>query len=137
MCRLFWFGWTARPSIHWISPVIAEGFFSFGNLLVFSCSSLYLTDCYGAQYGASAWSSNTFLRYLFAFFFPLFVSAIDVVVEVPADDFEQTIQMYEALGVGWATSLLGFISCVLVPIPFIFDRYDKQLREKSKYSSGE
>ncbi|KAK4506304.1 hypothetical protein PRZ48_000034 [Zasmidium cellare] len=69
---LFWFAWTARPSIHWISPVIAEGFFSFGNLLVFTCSSLYLTDCYGAQYGASAWSSNTFLRYLFAFIFPLF-----------------------------------------------------------------
>lgn len=69
---LFWFGWTARSSVHWIVPVIAEAFFSCGNLLIFTCASLYLTDCYGALYGASAWSSNTFLRYFAAFVFPLF-----------------------------------------------------------------
>lgn len=118
--RLFWFAWTARPSIHWICPVIAEAFFSCGNLLVFTCSSLYLTDCYGAMYGASAWSSNTFLRYLAAFAFPLF-----------------TIQMYEGLGTGWATSLLAFVSCVLVPIPFAFDRYGDRLRQRSSYAPHE
>ena len=36
---LFWFAWTARPSIHWISPIIAESFFGFGNLLVFMVRS--------------------------------------------------------------------------------------------------
>lgn len=61
---LFWFGWTARPSIAWISPVAAEALFACGNLLIFTCASLYFTDCYGARYGASAWSSNTALRYL-------------------------------------------------------------------------
>ncbi|KAF7190139.1 Polyamine transporter 4 [Pseudocercospora fuligena] len=115
---LFWFGWSARPSVHWIVPVIAEGFFSFGNLLVFTCASLYLTDCYGAIYGASAWSSNTSLRYLAAFAFPLFA-----------------VQMYEALGTGWATSLIGFVSLLTVPIPFIFGRYGPRLRQKSSYAS--
>lgn len=117
---LFWFGWTASPNILWLSPVVAEGFFSCGNILVFTCASLYLTDCYGALYGASAWASNTFLRYLFSFAFPLFA-----------------VQMYERLGVGWASSLLGFISLALVPIPFAFYRYGPFLRSKSKYASGE
>ena len=70
---LFWFAWTARPAVHWISPIIAEGFFSCGNLLIFTCTGLYFTDCYGALYSASAWSSCTFIRYLAAFAFPLFV----------------------------------------------------------------
>lgn len=117
---LFWFGWTARPDIYWISPVIAEGFFSCGNLLIFTCTSLYFTDCYGAMYSASAWSSSTFLRYLAGFAFPLFV-----------------LQMYEALHVGWATSLLGFVSLALLPIPFLLSRYGPVLRRKSNYSSGE
>jgi len=117
---LFWFAWTARPEVHWISPVIAEGFFSCGNLLIFTCTSLYFTDCYGAIYSASAWSSSTFLRYLAAFAFPLFI-----------------LQMYEALGVGWATSLLGFVSIMLMPIPFILSRHGPFLRQKSSYSSGE
>lgn len=118
--RLFWFGWTARPSIHWLSPVAAEAFFSCGNLLIFVCASLYMTDCYGALYGASAWSSNTFLRYLFATAFPLFA-----------------LQMFEALGVGWASSLLGFLTVALMPIPFVFYKYGPSLRANSKFPSGE
>jgi hypothetical protein len=68
---LFWFAWTARSDVHWISPIIAEGFFSCGNLLIFTATALYYPDVYGAQYSASAWSSCTFLRYLAAFAFPL------------------------------------------------------------------
>lgn len=117
---LFWFAWTARPDVHWISPVIAEGFFSCGNLLIFTCTGLYFTDCYGALYSASAWSSCTFIRYLAAFAFPLFV-----------------IQMYEGLGVGWATSLLGFVALALVPVPFALSKYGEQLRNRSRFSSGE
>jgi hypothetical protein len=32
---LFWFAWTARPSIHWIAPVLALIPFGCGNLMVF------------------------------------------------------------------------------------------------------
>lgn len=113
---LFWFGWTARSEIHWISPVAAEAFFSCGNLLIFTCASLYLTDSYGAVYGASAWSSNTFLRYLFATVFPLFAE-----------------QMYRTLGTGWASSLLGFLTLALMPIPFAFYIWGPRLRLNSKY----
>jgi multidrug resistance protein len=114
---LFWFGWTAKPSIHWISPVTAEAMFSCGNLLIFTSASLYLTDAYGALYGASAWSSNTFLRYLFAAVFPLFVE-----------------QMYGGLGVGWASSLLGFVTLALTPIPYTFYIWGESLRKNSVYN---
>lgn len=117
---LFWFGWTARPSIHWISPVAAEAFFSCGNLLIFTCASLYLTDSYGAAYGASAWSSNTFLRYLFAAGFPLFAEI-----------------MFRGLGIGWASSLLGFVTLALMPIPFIFYVWGPRLRQGSNYCPDE
>lgn len=117
---LFWFGWTARPSIHWISPVAAEAFFSCGNLLIFTCASLYLTDSYGAAYGASAWSSNTFLRYLFAAGFPLFAEI-----------------MYRGLGVGLASSLLAFVTLALMPIPFAFYIWGPRLRRGSKYCPDE
>lgn len=32
---LFWFGWSARPSISWIMPIIGSSFFSFGTFLLF------------------------------------------------------------------------------------------------------
>jgi hypothetical protein len=46
---LFWFAWTARSDVHWISPVIAEAFFGCGNLFIFMAATLYLTDTYGAK----------------------------------------------------------------------------------------
>jgi hypothetical protein len=93
---LFWFAWTARPSIHWISPVLALIPFNWGNLCIFVSFSLsltfsilvlqvltqvkiqassitYMLDCYGARYGASALSANAFTRYVFAAAFPLFI----------------------------------------------------------------
>lgn len=117
---LFWFGWSARPSIHWISPVAAEALFGCGNLLLFLAASLYITDCYGAKYGASAWSGNTMLRYIIGAAFPLF-----------------TIQMYEGLGIPWATSLLGFLSLTLVPIPFAFFKWGPRIRANSKYTAAD
>ena len=41
---LFWFAWTARKDVHWISPVLAAVPFAWGNLCVFVSFSLLL-DC--------------------------------------------------------------------------------------------
>lgn len=32
---LFWFAWTARPGVHWMSSIVATGLFGFSNILVF------------------------------------------------------------------------------------------------------
>ena len=117
---LFWFGWSARPSVHWISPIAAEALFGCGNLLVFVAANLYIADCYGAKYGASAWSANTMLRYIIGAAFPLF-----------------TIQMYEGLEIPWATSLLGFLSLTFVPIPFAFYKWGPRIRASSKYQAAD
>jgi len=113
---LFWFGWTARSNIHWISPVIAEAFFGCGNLLIFMAATLYLTDTYGARYTASAMGANNLARYTVGCVFPLWVN-----------------YMYDGLGIGWATSVFGFVSLVMMPIPWVFWLYGPKLRASVKY----
>ncbi|THY22326.1 hypothetical protein D6D01_06345 [Aureobasidium pullulans] len=41
------------------------------------------------------------------------------------------IPMYDALGVGWASSLLGFVAAIMSLIPFMFWMYGEKLLEKS------
>ena len=97
---LFWFAWTARADVHWIVPIISTIFFGAGNLLIFCSSMLYLIDMYKSIAGASAAAANGLLRYMCGAVFPLF-----------------TVQMYNTLCIGWGTSLLGFVTVALLPIP--------------------
>ncbi|KIV96177.1 hypothetical protein PV10_00076 [Exophiala mesophila] len=114
---LFWFGWTARSDIHWIVPVMATVLFGVGNLLVFCSCILYSIDTYGPLAGASAAAANGLLRYTAGAVFPLF-----------------TIQMYRAMGVGWATSMLGFITVALLPVPWVLHRYGPHIRKRSAFA---
>ncbi|EAT91035.2 hypothetical protein SNOG_01386 [Parastagonospora nodorum SN15] len=41
--------------------------------------------------------------------------------------------VYEALGIGWATSLLGFLALFMLPIPWVFFKWGPSIRAKSKY----
>ena len=76
----------------------------------------YLIDTYQALNGASALAANGLLRYTLGGVFPLF-----------------TLQMYSNLGIGWATSLLGFITVALLPIPWVLFKYGPQIRARSIY----
>ena len=69
---LFWFAWTSRASIHWISPVLATIPFAWGNLSIFIAVALYLIDTYGPLNGASALAANGIVRYISGAAFPLF-----------------------------------------------------------------
>jgi hypothetical protein len=69
---LFWFAWTARSDVHWISPIIASIPFAWGNLSIFTAAALYLVDVYGPLNGASALAANGLLRYVSGAAFPLF-----------------------------------------------------------------
>lgn len=114
---LFWFAWTARDGVHWISPVLAGIPFAFGNLAIFIAAALYTIDVYGPLNGASAMAANGLTRYLCGAAFPLF-----------------TLQMYERLGIAWATSLLGFLSIAMLPIPWILFKYGPKIRAHSTYT---
>jgi DHA1 family multidrug resistance protein-like MFS transporter len=98
---LFWFGWSSRPSIHWIMPIIGSAFFSVAALLLFNSVLNYLTDAY-PDYVASVLAGNDLFRSGFGAGFPLFATA-----------------MYNRLGIAWASSLLAFLGIAFIPIPFV------------------
>lgn len=116
---LFWFGWTARASVHWMCPIVGQGVAILGSVLIYVPCNFYMLDIYGSRFGASASGASSLSRYLLSAAFPLFVT-----------------QMYEVLGVGWATSLLGFLSLVLAPIPWLFYYFGPRLRARSAYEHG-
>ncbi|KAF2765031.1 MFS general substrate transporter [Teratosphaeria nubilosa] len=114
---LFWFGWSARPDVHWIVPIIGTAWFSIGAFLLFNSVLNYLPDAY-PEVAASVLAGNDFMRSSFGAGFPLFATA-----------------MYTKLGVDWASSLLGFLAVAFIPIPFVLYRYGETLRKNhSKYA---
>ncbi|KAK6198264.1 hypothetical protein LQW54_010478 [Pestalotiopsis sp. IQ-011] len=76
-------------------------------------------DAYHSSNVASASSANSLARYTFAAAFPFF-----------------SIQMYTALGTGWASSVLGFLSVALLPVPWILFKYGARIRAMSKYETA-
>ncbi|KAI9742874.1 MAG: hypothetical protein M1818_003603 [Claussenomyces sp. TS43310] len=116
---LFWYAWTARQDIHWISSLIAAVFIAWGNLCIFMSGLLYLLDVYEALMGASAVAATSLFRYVLAAVFPLFIN-----------------QMYTRLGVGWATSVFAFISVAMMPIPWVLFKWGPALRASSKCATS-
>jgi hypothetical protein len=114
---LFWFAWSSRSEVHWISPVLASIPFAWGNLCIFISCVTYLIDVYGPLNGASAMAANGTLRYVLGGVFPLF-----------------TIQMYRNLHIAWATSVFGFISILMLPIPWVLYKWGPLVRRRSAYS---
>ncbi|KAK2612770.1 hypothetical protein QQS21_001221 [Conoideocrella luteorostrata] len=114
---MFWFAWTAEfISIHWIVPTIAGGFLSASMLLIFVAYLNYLVDVY-LMYAASAIAANTIARSACGAAAPLFTS-----------------QMFHALGVGGGGSLVAGVATLLAVVPFIFYKYGKSIRIRSKFA---
>ncbi|KAI1051243.1 hypothetical protein LB506_013036 [Fusarium annulatum] len=115
---LFIFAWSCYPWVHWIVPITGSAVFGSGVLLVFTGIFTYLVHAY-PQYAASALAANSFMRYIFSTAFPLFGN-----------------QMYEKFGHNWASSLLGFLTLAMMPFPYIFFRYGKEIRAKSRFAGS-
>lgn len=43
--------------------------------------------------------------------------------------------VYKALGIPWATSLLGFIALALTPVPWVLFKWGPQIRARSHYET--
>ena len=143
---LFWFGWSARPNIHWIMPIIGSSYFSIGTFILFNSVLNYLGDAY-PEYAASVLAGNDLMRSSFgagcvssspilslphkfpnkappsmlirqsSYRFPLFANA-----------------MYKNLGTAWASSTLAFLSIAFIPIPFGLYYFGERLRRKSRFA---
>ncbi|KAI1127557.1 polyamine transporter 1 [Nemania abortiva] len=114
---IFWFGWSGyRADIHWIVPALSGLLSGFGLLTIFLSSLNYLVDAY-LMFAASAIAANTFLRSIFAAVFPLFAT-----------------YLFNGIGIQWASTLLGAIAAILVPIPVLFYIYGHRIRAKSAFA---
>lgn len=125
---LFWFAWTSNRT-HWISPVIASSFFGIGITWMYVSSSFikqkqnwldrfmpfltYLPHAY-PQYAASVLASNDFFRSMMGAGMPLAARPL-----------------FNNLGIDWGNTLLGCLTVVFIPIPFVLYRYGPWLRSKS------
>lgn len=78
-------------------------------------TSMYLVDTY-TVYAASVTASGTILRCLFAAVLPLAGPS-----------------MFDALGLGWGNSVLGFISIALLPASFVLYFYGERIRESNGF----
>ncbi|RDW84953.1 putative benomyl resistance protein-1 [Coleophoma cylindrospora] len=109
-----WFSWTSVPiTIHWIWPILSGIPFGAGNSLVFIYSSNYLASTYGI-YSASALAGNSVIRSFVGGTLPLAGPA-----------------MYAAMTPQWAGTMLGLLEVALIPIPFVFYKWGKQIRMRS------
>ena len=113
---MFWMGWTDYPWTSYWSPLGASVMFGYGILCVFISSLQYIIDSYEAH-SASALASATLIRYM----------AAGGMVEV-------AIPFYRNLGVHWTLTILGALSALLVPIPYLFYHFGTKIRARSKYA---
>lgn len=102
--------------MHWIVPTIAGSLLATSLQLIFVAYLNYLVDSY-LMFAASAIAANTIARSAAGSSAPLF-----------------TNQMFKALGVGGGGSLIGGVAAVLAIIPFMFYKYGKAIRIRSKFA---
>jgi MFS family permease len=131
---LFWYGWSVQANVHWMCPIVGMSLFGFGLLLIFvrlpslfnlmalltnmllqMPANTYLIDVF-TKHAASAMAANTVLRSVVAAILPM-----------------AGPKLYSSLGYGWGNSVLGFISIIMIPIPFIFLKYGERIRTSPRF----
>ncbi|KAJ6145114.1 Efflux pump bik6 [Penicillium chermesinum] len=113
---LFIFAWTSSPHINYWPSIIGMALIGLGFTTIFQSALNYLIDTF-TRFSASAVAANTFLRSGMAGAFPLFV-----------------VPMYRSIGVDWGVTIFGAISAVLIPVPFMFFFWGKQIRGRGQWS---
>lgn len=111
---LFIYGWGADKAAHWIVPQIGTAVVGFGMIAMLMCIQTYLVDAF-PLHAASVTAANAVLRSLLGALVPL-----------------GGLDLYDALGLGWGNSLLGFIALALAPIPALFAIYGEKIRTNPK-----
>lgn len=114
---LFWFGWSGYSGTsHFMLPIASGLITGFGLFSIFLSLLNYIVDAY-LMFAASAMAANAFMRSLFGGIFPLFAR-----------------YMFEGMGIEWASTLLGCVAVVLIPMPVVFYIFGKKIRGKSKFA---
>ncbi|GAA5892882.1 hypothetical protein JCM5296_006032 [Sporobolomyces johnsonii] len=119
VCAFLWLGWGGNSArTPWIVPTLSGILQGIGSVLIFRALQTFLIDAY-ERYAASALASQVVVRSITGAVCPLFTPA-----------------MFHRLGPGWACTVLAAAMLILVPVPFVFERYGAQLRKNSKFAPG-
>ena len=113
---MFWFAFTTYRSVPWIVPILGTVVFGFGISYIFTAVFTYTTHAY-RPVAASAMAANSFCRSAWAASFPLFAK-----------------QMYDGMTPQGASALLAGLNVLMIPVPFVFYKYGKRIRAKSKFT---
>ncbi|KAI0371214.1 MFS general substrate transporter [Pilatotrama ljubarskyi] len=111
----FWLGWTSSPSISLWVPLLSGFFIGLSLLWLMLAFVNYIIAVY-LPVVASALASSLVIRSIFGAIFPLFSN-----------------QMFDVLSPRWASTLVGCVALMLVPVPFVLRRYGPALRARSRY----
>ncbi|KAH6892434.1 major facilitator superfamily domain-containing protein [Thelonectria olida] len=114
---LFWFGWSASPSVPWIVPAIAIGSCTMGIFNIYLAVFNYLAETYH-RYASTALAAQSMCRNLLAGVFPLF-----------------THIMFQNLSNGIAGSILGCIGLLLTSVPWLLCLFGEKIRARSAFAS--
>jgi MFS family permease len=112
---MFVYGWAAYPNIHWMVITVGLTMVGFGTTAVVISIANYLIDAY-SKYAASALAAVGLVENTSIAFLPLAASA-----------------MYTNLGFHWASTLLGFVSLMLVATPLLVIEWGKEIRARSPF----
>ena len=115
---LFIMGWTANPEISYWWSLAGSVLIGIPFLGIFISAYLYMMDSF-EEFAASALSISTVVRYV----------AAGAMIPV-------SIPMYENLGIHWTLTLLGCLSAVLTPVPFVMWKYGYKIRKRSERATN-
>ncbi|KAF8877589.1 MFS polyamine transporter [Mucidula mucida] len=110
-------GWAAEKQVHWVVVDVGMALVGAGMILSVQSIQTYLVDTF-TLFAASVLATVTFMRSVFSFGFPLFAPA-----------------MYAKLGYGKGDTLLAVVAIIIgCPSPFLFWKYGKAIRTRSRHT---
>ncbi|KAF9877635.1 major facilitator superfamily transporter [Colletotrichum karsti] len=116
---LVWFGFTAKPTVHWAVPIVGSSLFTSGALLLFISFMNYLGESF-PDHVSSIFAGHEVFTSLCGGTFPLFVPLL-----------------YYKLGIFGSSILMAIFAMALVPIPFILYLNGARLRKHSRHDRRE
>lgn len=120
---LFIFGWSANRTTHWVGPLFGAATTASGAFLIFQTLFNFMGASFKPHYIASVFASNDLFRSVIASVFPLFGAPLFDNLATPE------------YPVAWGSSVLGFITLVMIAIPVLFYLNGPKLRARSKYAN--
>ncbi|KAI4199844.1 MAG: hypothetical protein LQ348_001814 [Seirophora lacunosa] len=118
VASLFWIGFSAKPTVHFMVPIVGTGVYVWSSMSILTALVSYIFDAYPAKGTLSALTLMATTRLIFAAWLPLVV-----------------IQMIMGLQGQWAYSVFGFLAVPMIAVPIMLFIFGPRLRARSRYSA--